>query len=102
MLLLDEPFAALDEITRQHLDEQLHELWRETGMTVLFVTHSIIEAAYLAQRAIVLTRRPARTVIDHCLNLPATREASIRTSHEFSAEMRVLFDALQAGERSER
>ena len=60
LLLLDEPFAALDEITRQQLDEQLHELWRSRGMTVIFVTHSIIEAAFLAQRAIVLTRRPGR------------------------------------------
>ena len=58
LLLLDEPFAALDEITRQQLDEQLRELWRRGGMTVLFVTHSTVEAAFLAQRAIVLTRRP--------------------------------------------
>ena len=98
LLLLDEPFAALDEITRHQLDEQLHELWRSRGMTVIFVTHSILEAAFLAQRAIVLTRRPARIVIDHPLVLPAERTASLRTDAIFAREMRVLFEALERGE----
>ena len=71
LLLLDEPFAALDEITRAHLDEQLRELWRSRAMTVIFVTHSITEAAFLAERAVVFTRRPARIVIDHPIDLPA-------------------------------
>lgn len=97
LLLLDEPFAALDEITRQQLDEQLHELWRACGMTVIFVTHSIIEAAFLAQRAIVFSKRPARTILDHQLNLPDHRSADLRTDPAFSKEMRVLFDALQQG-----
>jgi NitT/TauT family transport system ATP-binding protein len=97
LLLLDEPFAALDEITRQQLDEQLHELWRDRGMTVLFVTHSIIEAAFLAQRAIVLSRRPGRVVLDHVLALPALRLPALRTDPAFSREMRVLFDALEGG-----
>jgi NitT/TauT family transport system ATP-binding protein len=98
LLLLDEPFAALDEITRQHLDEQLHELWKKRGMTILFVTHSIVEAAFLAQRAMVLTRRSARTVIDHTLALPPDRTAALRTDPIFSSEMRVLYNALQQGE----
>jgi NitT/TauT family transport system ATP-binding protein len=97
LLLLDEPFAALDEITRQQLDEQLHRLWRDRGMTVIFVTHSIVEAAFLAQRAVVLSRRPARVVLDHALALPAERAASLRTDPIFSREMRVLFDALEHG-----
>ena len=97
LLLLDEPFAALDEITRQQLDEQLHELWRDRGMTVLFVTHSIIEAAFLAQRAIVLSRRPGRVVLDHALALPARRTPALRTDPAFSREMRVLFEALEGG-----
>ena len=83
LLLLDEPFAALDEITRQQLDDQLRALWRATGMTVLFVTHSIAEAAFLAERAVVLTRRPARVVLEHRIDLPASatrRCAAIRAS----------------------
>ncbi len=100
LLLLDEPFAALDEITRQHLDDQLRALWGERRMTVLFVTHSIIEGAFLADRAIVLTQRPARLVLDHRFNLPAQRTPALRTDPYFAQEMRVLFDALQRGEQS--
>jgi NitT/TauT family transport system ATP-binding protein len=99
LLLLDEPFAALDEITRQQLDEQLHQLWLARRMTVIFVTHSIIEAAFLAQRAIVLTRRPARTVLDHTLDLPHARSAALRTEAQFAGQMRILFEALEQGER---
>jgi NitT/TauT family transport system ATP-binding protein len=100
LLLLDEPFAALDEITRQQLDDQLHELWRSRGMTVIFVTHSIIEVAFLSQRAVVLTRRPGRIVIDHKLNLPDKREAMLRADPQFAREMRVLYEALETGEKS--
>ncbi len=98
LLLLDEPFAALDEITRQQLDEQLHRLWLARRMTVIFVTHSIIEAAYLAQRAVVLTRRPARIVADHTLDLPESRTASLRSEPRFARQMRILFEALERGE----
>ena len=73
---------------------------RQRRMTVLFVTHSIIEAAFLADRAVVLTRRPARIVIDHRLALPAERTPALRTDPQFAHEMRVLFDALQRGERA--
>ena len=97
LLLLDEPFAALDEITRQGLDDQLRALWRATGATVLFVTHSIAEAAFLAERAIVLTRRPARTVLEHRLALPDERAPELRGDPRFAAETRVLFDALRRG-----
>jgi len=98
LLLLDEPFAALDEITRQQLDEQLHRLWVDRRMTVIFVTHSIIEAAYLAQRALVFTRRPARIAIDHPLDLPESRTAALRTEPLFAQQMRILFEALERGE----
>jgi len=98
LLLLDEPFAALDEITRQELDEHLHQLWYERRMTVIFVTHSIIEATFLAQRAVVLTRRPARVVLNYTLQLPAQRSAAIRTEGQFAQQMRVLFEALEHGE----
>ncbi|HXV78708.1 MAG TPA: ABC transporter ATP-binding protein [Candidatus Binatia bacterium] len=98
LLLLDEPFAALDEITRQQLDEQLHSLWYERRMTVIFVTHSVIEATFLAQRAVVLTRRPARVILDHGIELPEARSAPLRTDPQFSQQMRVLFEALERGD----
>jgi NitT/TauT family transport system ATP-binding protein len=97
LLLLDEPFAALDEITRQGLDDQLRALWRATGTTVLFVTHSIAEAAYLAERAVVLTRRPARVVLEQRLDLPEDRTPELRGDARFAAETRVLYDALRRG-----
>jgi NitT/TauT family transport system ATP-binding protein len=97
LLLLDEPFAALDEITRHQLDEQLRSLWDQRRMTVLFVTHSINEAAILADRAIVLTRRPARIVIDHALDLPPDRPAELRADPRFARECGVLLDALKRG-----
>jgi branched-chain amino acid transport system ATP-binding protein len=97
LLLLDEPFAALDEITRQQLDDQLRALWRATGMTVLFVTHSIAEAAFLAERAVVLTRRPARVVLEHRIDLPSERDAALRGDPRFARETRVLYEALARG-----
>ena len=97
LLLLDEPFAALDEITRQDLDDQLRALWAATGMTVLFVTHSIAEAAFLAERAVVLTRRPARIVLEHALDLPTSRDAALRGDARFARETSVLYGALRRG-----
>jgi NitT/TauT family transport system ATP-binding protein len=97
VLLLDEPFGALDEITRHALQLQLRQLWRETGLTVLFVTHSIAEAAFLAERVVVLTPRPAHIVLEHTLALPADRRASLRTDPTFAGEMRILQDALRRG-----
>ena len=97
LLLLDEPFAALDEITRHQLDEQLHHLWRTRRMTVIFVTHSIVEAAFLAQRAVVLTRQPARVVLDHKLDLPEQRTSDLRGEASFAAQNRVLLHALIEG-----
>jgi NitT/TauT family transport system ATP-binding protein len=101
LLLLDEPFAALDEITRQQLDEQLRDLWSQWRMTVVFVTHSIVEAAFLADRAIILTRRPARVVIDHDLgqSLPQIRRNNLRGDATFARETRTLFEALERGNR---
>jgi NitT/TauT family transport system ATP-binding protein len=97
LLLLDEPFAALDEITRHHLDEQLRSLWQKNGMTVLFVTHSTTEAAFLAQRAIVFSSRPAKIVLDHKLDLPAERTGSVRAEPDFARQTRVLYEALDRG-----
>jgi NitT/TauT family transport system ATP-binding protein len=97
LLLMDEPFAALDEITRQKLDEQLRKLWLAHGMTVLFVTHSTAEAAFLADRAIILTRRPARIVEDFRIDLPSERTAALRADARFAAVTRLIYDALERG-----
>jgi NitT/TauT family transport system ATP-binding protein len=97
VLLLDEPFAALDEITRHRLDEQLHQLWQRRGLTVLFVTHSTAEAVFLAQRAVVLSQRPARLVADVAIGLPEPRTAALRGEAEFAAYTRTLYQALRQG-----
>src|SRR3954453_13642943 len=97
LLLLDEPFAALDEITRQRLDEQLRALWQSRGMTVIFVTHSTTEAVFLAERAVVLTRRPGRMIEDRTIALPADRPAAIRATPEFARETRFVYEALERG-----
>jgi NitT/TauT family transport system ATP-binding protein len=98
LLLLDEPFAALDEITRQRLDEQLHQLWLQTGITVVFVTHSTSEAVFLAQRAVVLTRRPGRIIEERPIDLPGDRAASVRATPQFAAQTRAIYEALERGE----
>jgi NitT/TauT family transport system ATP-binding protein len=95
LLLMDEPFAALDEITRQRLDEQLLALWSNRGATVIFVTHSIAEAVFLSQRVIVMSRRPGRIILDRKIDLPAHRVAQLRGSAEFAAQTRDLFEALR-------
>ncbi len=94
LLLLDEPFAAVDEITRQRLDEQLFALWAERRITVLFVTHSIAEAAFLAQRVVVLSPRPGRVVADVPGLDGAGRTVELRTSPAFNELVRRLHAAL--------
>ena len=97
LLLLDEPFAALDEITRQRLDEQLRALWLARKMTVIFVTHSTQEAVFLSERAIVMSPRPGRVIADQAIDLPTIRPGSLRGSPGFAAQMRILFEALEGG-----
>ncbi len=97
ILLLDEPFAALDELTRQRLDDQLRGLWLELGMTVLFVTHSNAEAAYLAERCVVLSRRPARILLDTPIDLPRDRAAPLRSDPSFARVLGPLHEALLQG-----
>ena len=98
LLLLDEPFAALDEITRQRLDEQLRELWQARGMTVIFVTHSTSEAVFLAERAVVLSKRPGRIVADRAVDLVPERIGELRATPEFARETRSIYEALERGE----
>jgi NitT/TauT family transport system ATP-binding protein len=83
VLLLDEPFSALDEFTRESLQGQLLDLWAETGSTVLFVTHSISEAVRLSDRVIVMAPGPGRIVNSIDIDLPRPRSAEIVTSPEF-------------------
>ncbi len=94
LLLLDEPFAALDEITRFQLDRRLREWWKERGMTVVFVTHSISEAVFLANRAVVLARRSGRIKLDHTLQLPERNE-DLRLDPRYGAEMKTLLAAME-------
>jgi NitT/TauT family transport system ATP-binding protein len=85
LLLMDEPFAALDEFTRHKLDDDLAALWRGRGLTVLFVTHSIQEAVYLATRVVVMAARPGRVVADLAIETSQPRSAAFRGSAEFAA-----------------
>lgn len=94
LLLLDEPFAALDEITRFRLDLRLRELWNERGLTVVFVTHSISEAAFLANRSVVLARRGGRIKLDRRSDLPERTE-DLRLDPRYGAEMKLLLAAME-------
>ncbi len=93
VLLMDEPFAALDEITRFKLNDDLIALWRELGMTVVFVTHSVFESVYLSQRVVVMTQRPGRVSSELAIDAP-TRDARFRTSAEYASYCRLASDAL--------
>jgi len=95
LLLLDEPFAALDEITRFRLDTHLRELWKMRGITVVFVTHSISEAAFLANRAVVLTKRGGGIKLDRQLNLPLERNDDLRLDPRLGHELKVLLGAME-------
>jgi NitT/TauT family transport system ATP-binding protein len=85
ILLMDEPFGALDEITRDRLNEELRRVWREIGTTILFVTHSIYEAAYLGQRVLMLAANPGRVKEIVPVRLPENRTLDIREAPEFVA-----------------
>ncbi|HSS01038.1 MAG TPA: ABC transporter ATP-binding protein [Kofleriaceae bacterium] len=98
LLLLDEPFAALDEITRQRLDGLIHELWRERQFTALFVTHSLREAAFLAERAVMFSRRPAHIVADRAIELPDERAAEVRTLPAYNDLVEQLYQDLLIAE----
>ena len=84
LLLMDEPFAALDEPTRQALNDDLLKLWREDGLTVIFVTHSVYESTYLSTRVVVMTPRPGRITADIALDFPPDRAEAFRLTPEFS------------------
>ena len=85
LLLLDEPFAALDEITRLALNDDLLRLWERYRPTILFVTHSVFESVYLSTRIAVMTPRPGRIFDEIGVELPRPRERAVRTSAQYVA-----------------
>jgi NitT/TauT family transport system ATP-binding protein len=97
LLLMDEPFAALDEIARQRLNTELLALWRAQRCTVLFVTHSVFEAVFLAQRVLVMSARPGRVVEALAVSAPYPRDASWRLSPHYAQLAARATEALEAG-----
>jgi len=97
ILLMDEPFGALDEIVRDHLNEQLLALWKRTEKTIGFVTHSIPEAVYLSTRIVVMSPRPGRITDVIESDLPAERPLDIRDTPEFLAIAHRVREGLRAG-----
>jgi len=94
ILLMDEPFGALDEITRDHLNQELLRIWAATGTTIIFVTHSIPEAVYLSSRIFVFTQRPGRVMEEVRIDLPSPREPSVKDTPEFVRHTGALRRAL--------
>jgi NitT/TauT family transport system ATP-binding protein len=97
LLLMDEPFGALDEIVRDKLNQQLLELWARTGKTVVFVTHSIPEAVFLSTKIVVMSPRPGRIIDVIETNFPKNRSLDIRETPEFLAVAHRVRGGLKAG-----
>lgn len=96
LLLMDEPFAALDELTRQSLNDDLIKLAAEDGLTVLFVTHSVFESTYLSSRVVVMTPRPGRVYDDIALSPPPARDERWRMMPDFGRDAARVSSALKA------
>ncbi len=97
ILLMDEPFAALDEITRFRLNNDLLALWRQAGFTVVFVTHSVFESVFLSERIVVMGARPGRIVADMRVDAAQPRTPAFRTSALYADRCRSVSAALEAG-----
>jgi len=94
LLLMDEPFAALDEITRFKLNNDLLQVWQALRTTVVFVTHSVFESVYLSSRIVVMAARPGRVFTEVAIDAPYPRDQTFRTSAEYAALCRRTSDAL--------
>ena len=94
LLLMDEPFAALDEVTRFRLNDDLLALWRAVRRTVVFVTHSVFESVYLSERIVVMTSRPGRVFTELRIDAPYPRDRLFRTSADYAALCRQVSEAL--------
>jgi NitT/TauT family transport system ATP-binding protein len=95
ILLMDEPFAALDEITRHKLNDDLLRLWADQRFTAVFVTHSVFESVYLSQRIVVMAARPGRVMADLEVDAPYPRDDLFRTSAEYAHLCRVASETLK-------
>jgi NitT/TauT family transport system ATP-binding protein len=102
ILLMDEPFAALDEITRFRLNNDLLALWRNLSKTVIFVTHSVFESVYLSQRVIVMSARPGRIAAEFRIDAPEPRSEEFRTSADYAAFCRKVSAALMPAYEGQR
>jgi len=87
ILLMDEPFGALDAFTRDEMNMLIQEIWMETGKTIAFVTHSIPEAIFLADRVVVMSARPGRVASVYDVDIPRPRSVEIQTEPEFIARV---------------
>jgi NitT/TauT family transport system ATP-binding protein len=96
LLLMDEPFAALDEITRFRLNDDLLALQARLGCTVVFVTHSVFESVFLSTRIVVMAARPGRVVEELRVDAPSPRDEAFRTSAAYAEQCRIASDALKA------
>jgi len=96
VLLMDEPFAALDEITRQRLNGDLLAWWQSAGLAVLFVTHSVFEAVFLSQRVLVMSARPGHIAAEVMIDEPFPRTAEFRSSLRYAEACRMVSLALEA------
>jgi len=95
LLLMDEPFAALDEITRFKLNDDLLALWKQLSWTIVFVTHSVYESVFLSNRILVMTDRPGRIAADLPIDAPYPRDEAFRTSPAYNAHSRKVSAALK-------
>jgi NitT/TauT family transport system ATP-binding protein len=102
LLLMDEPFAALDEITRFKLNNDLLQVWQATGTTVIFVTHSVFESVYLSNRILVMSARPGRIFAELAIDAPYPRDQNFRTSAEYAGYCRRASAALEQAMADER
>ena len=98
LLLMDEPFGALDEMTRELMQQEVLRLWGETGISVVFVTHSIPEAVFLSTRVLVMTPRPGRIKTEIAIDLPAERDLDTRESPRYFELITEVREALRSGE----
>ena len=100
LILMDEPFGALDALTREQMNLEMLKIWRESGKTIIFVTHSIQEAVFLASHCAVLTASPARMAEYFKIELPSPRALPIKTTDEFGVYARRIYASLGLGSSS--